>query len=334
MTAPHVLYVCAAPATGTSGPAGFDALLSVLRDITPVVEALPPDAALADVTGGMRYFGRDAAGLGALVRVRTLARYGVDCTVGVAVNPLLARMAAHDGPPGAVRVVGDAGAAVDFLAGRPVAALHGVGPRTARTLCDYGLDTVDRLAKAPLPTVQRLLGARLGRQLHERAHGDDPTRVTPNAPARSAGAEHRFDRHELDSVRRRHALLSLAAGLGAQLREGGRVACGLTLTVRYADRSATTRTRVLPEPTAHTPALASAAYALHDALGLQRARVVAVALRAENLAAAKLTGRQLTFDRRSESLRRAEAVTDRIAAKWPGAVVGPASLAALPRGRE
>ncbi|WP_439145265.1 DNA polymerase Y family protein [Streptantibioticus silvisoli] len=324
----QVLYVC----TAAGGPAAFDVLLSVLRDITPVVEALPPDAALADVTGSTRYFGRDAAGLGALIRVRALARYDVDCTVGVAANPLLARMAAHDGPPGAVRAVGGGpGEAAAFLDGKPVGALHGVGPKTARTLCDYGLDTVDRLAAAPLPTVQRLLGARLGRLLRDRAHGADPTPVSPNAPARSVGADHRFDRPELDPGRRHRALLALAAELGLRLRADDQVARGLTLTVRYADRSATTRTRALPEPTAHTPALATAAYALHDALRLQRARVTAVALRAEDLTGAAGTGRQLTFDPRAENIRRAESVTDRIAARWPGLLVGPASLAGLPR---
>lgn len=323
----QVLYACVAGAS----PEAFDVLLAVLRDITPVVEALPPDAALADVTGSTRYFGRDAAGLAALIRVRALARYDVDCTVGVAANPLLARMAAHDGPPGAVRLIGDGpGAAEAFLDGKPVAALHGVGPKTARTLCDYGLDTVDRLAAAPLPTVQRLLGARTGRLLRERARGVDPTPVTPNAPARSAAADHRFDRHELDPDSRRRALLWLAADLGLRLRADGQVARVLTLTVRYADRSATTRTRALPEPTAHTPALATAAYALHDALRLQRARVTAVALRAEDLTDAGAAGWQLTLDRRAENVRRAESVTDRIAARWPGAV-GPASLAGLPR---
>ncbi|KOX27729.1 hypothetical protein ADL06_14080, partial [Streptomyces sp. NRRL F-6491] len=74
----------------------------------------------------------------------------------------------------------------------------------------------------------------------------------------------------------------------------GRAARALTLTVRYADRSTTTRTRRLPEPTAHGPALTDAAYALHAALGLQRARVRSVALRVEDLCRAELATRQLT----------------------------------------
>ncbi|PBC69944.1 impB/mucB/samB family protein [Streptomyces sp. TLI_235] len=115
-------------------------------------------------------------------------------------------------------------------------------------------------------------------------------------------------------------------GLGGQLRADGQVARALTLTVHYADRSTTTRTRALPEPTAHTPVLAGTAQALHDALGLQRARVTALSLRAEDLTTARLSGQQLTFDRQTESARRLEPVLDRIAARWPGSV-GPATLA-------
>ncbi|MFI5823682.1 hypothetical protein ACIA8I_32000 [Streptomyces rishiriensis] len=53
----------------------------------------PPDAALADVSGSVRYFDCDAAEIARLVRVRMLALYGLDCAVGVAPNPMLARMA-------------------------------------------------------------------------------------------------------------------------------------------------------------------------------------------------------------------------------------------------
>ncbi|MGW7517434.1 DNA polymerase Y family protein [Streptomyces sp. NPDC054796] len=318
---PHVLYV----RFGGCAEADYPRLLDLLTRLTPVVQALPPDAALADVRGALRYFARDAVGLAELVRLRAAGLYGTDCTVGVAANPLLARMAAQAGPAGTVHVVRpeEAGA---FLARRPAAALHGVGPATARTLVSYGLDSVGRIAEASPATLQRVLGATTGRRVHERAHGIDPTPVTPSAPARSASAEYRFGRDELDPDQRRRALLTLADELGLRMRTEGQVARALTLTVRYADRSTTTRTRALAEPTAHTLALTSAAYALHDALGLQRARVRAVALRAENLAAAELAARQLSFDPREEKARRAEAAADRARARFGADAVRPAGL--------
>ncbi len=331
---PHVLYVRFHPAPGEDV---YQGLLTLLGELTPVVEALPPDAALADVRGALRYFGRDAAGLAEIVRVRALARYGVDCTVGVAANPLLARMAAHEArevheaqgaqESGAVRTVpGDPDAVAAFLAGKPPIALPGVGPATARTLSAYGLDSAARIAAAPLSTLQRILGAATARRVHAWARGIDPAPVTPNAPARAMGAEHRFRRDELDPVRRRRALLTLADGLGVRLRTSGQVAAAISLTVRYADRSTTTRTRTLTEPTAHTPALTAAAYALHDALGLQRARVRSVALRVEGLTDAGLASHQLTFDPADEKSRRLEAAADRARARFGVSAVRPAGF--------
>ncbi|GHE71266.1 hypothetical protein GCM10018785_44520 [Streptomyces longispororuber] len=304
-------------------------LLGLLEEFTPVVEALPPDGALADLRGAERYFGRGAVDLASVIRVRALAHHGVDCVIGAGPGPMLARMALREARPGVTRAVpGDPDAVAEFLAGKPVAALPGVGTATARTLCEYGLDTLDRVAAAPLSTLQRLVGAKAGRELREKANGVDRGRVVPNAVSRSLATERPFPYDELDPGRHRRALLSAAEELGTRLRALEKVCRTLTLTVRYADRSATTRSRTLKEPTAHSAALTKAAYGLYEGLGLQRARVRAVALRAEGLGPAEQASYQLTFDPVDEKARRIEEVADRARRKFgPGAIV-PGALAA------
>ncbi|MFE3181977.1 hypothetical protein ACFXKR_14070 [Streptomyces violascens] len=305
--------------------AALPALIALAEGLTPVVQALPPDGLLADLAGAEKYFGQDAGQLAAVLRVRALAHFGLDCAIGLAPNPMLARMAARDAGPGTTRTV--LPDEVDlFLAAKPVRALDGIGRSTARTLCAYGLDTAGRLADAPPGTVQRILGARPSRELQERARGIDRTPVVPNASARSLAAERSFPRDELDPVRHRRALLSLAEELGVRLRGAGQVCHSLGLTVRYADRSTTTRTRTLPEPSAHSPDLADLAYALHAALGLQRARVRGISLRAEGLAPAELAAHQLTFDPEDERARRIEAVADRARARFGPRAIVPGTL--------
>ncbi|MFF4488569.1 hypothetical protein ACFY0F_19095 [Streptomyces sp. NPDC001544] len=309
--------------------AALPALLGLLQDFTPVVEALPPDGALADLRGAERYFGRSAVELAAVIRVRALALHGVDCAIGAGPGPLLARMALREARPGTTCVVPeDPDAIREFLADRPVAALPGVGTATARTLCDYGLDTLGRVAAAPLSTLQRLVGAKTGRELHEKANGTDRGRVVPNAVSRSLAVERPFGRDELDPDLHRRALLSAAEELGARLRALEKVCRTLTLTVRYADRSSTTRTRTLKEPTAHSAALTRTAYGMYEALGLQRARVRALALRAEGLTPADQASHQLTFDPVDEKARRIEEVADRARAKFGPRAVMPGRLAA------
>ncbi|MET7381304.1 hypothetical protein ABZT08_21180 [Streptomyces sp. NPDC005526] len=309
--------------------AALPGLLGLLEEFTPVVEALPPDGALADLRGAERYFGRDAVELASVIRIRALALHGVDCVIGAGPGPMLARMALRDARPGTTRAVpGDPDAVAEFLAGRPVAALPGVGAATARTLTEYGLDTVDRVAAAPLSTLQRLVGAGAGRALHERANGVDRGRVVPDGVSRSLAAERPFARDETDPGRHRRALLSAAWELGVRLRALDKVCRVLTLTVRYADRSATTRGRTLAEPTAHSAVLIGAAHGLYDSLGLQRARVRAIALRAEGLTPADRASHQLTFDPVDEKARRVEEAADRVRARFGPRAVVPGALAA------
>ncbi|MBZ3902690.1 MULTISPECIES: DNA polymerase Y family protein [Streptomyces] len=319
--------------------AALPGLLGLVEDFTPVVQALPPDGALADLRGAERYFGRDSGELARLIRVRALALYGVDCLIGAGPGPLTARLALGAAAPGSPCAV-PADLVVDFLAELPVGALPGVGTVTVRTLCEYGLDTLGAVARAPLSTLQRLVGARTGRELHEKANGVDRDRVVPNAAAlphsrlRSSGGtpilatEHPFSLDELNPDRHRRALLAGAGELGSRLRALEKVCRTLTLTVRYADRSSTVRTRTLKEPTAHTPALTATAYALYDALGLQRARVRAIALRAEGLTPADRASHQLAFDPVDEKVRRIEEVADRARARFGPYAVMPGTLAA------
>ncbi|WP_406156111.1 hypothetical protein OG806_11570 [Streptomyces sp. NBC_00882] len=307
--------------------AALPELLGLLEEFTPVVEALPPDRALADLRGAERYFKRDAVELASVIRVRALALHGVDCAIGAGPGPMLARMALKDALPGVTCAVpGDAVA--DFLAGRPVAALPGVGGATARVLCEYGLDTLGRVAAAPLSTLQRLVGAKAGRELHEKANGVDRGRVVPNGVSRSLATERPFTRDELDPDQHRRALLSAAEELGARLRALDKVCRTLTLTVRYADRTATTRSRTLGEPTAHSAALTRVAYDMYEALGLQRARVRSVSLRAEGLDPAEQASHQLTFDPTDDKLRRIEEAADRARARFGPLAVLPGTLAA------
>jgi nucleotidyltransferase/DNA polymerase involved in DNA repair len=245
---------------------------------------------------------------------------------------MLARMAVRGAAPGVTLAVGPEPEAVaEFLGPKPVGELPGVGRATARSLCSYGLDTVGKVAAAPLSTLQRLVGARAGRELREKAHGIDRTQVVPNAASRSLASERPFPRDELDPTRHRRALLSLTEELGARMRGEDQVCRSLALTVRYADRtgySTITRTRTLPEPTAHSSALTTTAYRMYEALGLQRARVRGISLRAEGLGPAEQAAHQLMFDPTDDRARRIEEVADRARAKFgPGAIV-PGTLAA------
>ncbi|WP_202918444.1 DNA polymerase Y family protein [Streptomyces cavernae] len=303
-------------------------LRRLLENVTPRVQVIGPDSAALDLTGAIPYWKRDARGLTELVQLRALAHFGLRSSAGCAPNRMLAAMACALTPPGQRTVVDDSPEAISaFLRPRPVHELPGVGVRIAATLGEYGLHTVGDVADVPQLTLQRLLGARAGRALHEHAQGRDTQVVDATPIPASISSEYRFDRDELDPAAHRRALIALADDLGARLRASGQIATGLTCTIHYADRSSTRRSRVLSEATQHTVLLARAVYAVYESLGLQRARVLTIALRADALRPADLATRQLTLDARDERPLAIEAVADRARARYGHQVLYPAALA-------
>ncbi|WP_323186485.1 hypothetical protein [Streptomyces sp. NBC_00687] len=314
-------------------PPGSDAelpeqLRRLLEHITPRVQMIEPDGAVLDLTGALLYFHQDARGLTELIQLRVLAYFGVSSAAGAAPSRMLAAMACALTGPGRRLVIEDSPEAVRaFLRPRPVRELPGVGARAAATLSDYGLHTVGDVADVAQLTLQRLLGARPGRTLHERAQGHDATVVDPTPAPASMSSEHRYDRDQLDPAQHRRALLALADDLGARLRSSDQITAGLTLTIRYADASSTRRSRTLPEATQHTVLLARTAYTLYDSLGLQRARVRGITLRADALRSDDRATRQLTLDSSDDKPLAIEAVADRARARYGYNLLYPAALA-------
>jgi DNA polymerase IV len=306
----------------------YERLVEQLHGISPRTQALPPADADCDVTGALRYYGRTPYELAQLIQLRALALYGIATTIGSAGNRMLAAMAADATAPGGISHLDNSPEAIaGFLRPRPTGALYGVGPATANLLARHGLHTIGTAADTPPGTLQRLLGKTHGRLLHERARGIDDRSVVPQATARSCSADHVFDRDELDPDGHRQALLGLTEHLGTVLRTERQIARRLTLTVRYADRTATVRTRTLTEPTHHTAALTRAAYDIYATLALQRARVRGIALRAEDLQSAERATTQLTFDPGDDKRRRIEAAADKARARFGPAAVIPATTA-------
>ena len=301
-------------------------VIELMSGITPHVQAVPPDAVQLDLTSALRYFDLSPYDAVQLVKMRLKGFYGIDSSAGLAGNRMLAAMAADASAPGDTTWIRD-GQAADWLHPRPVTALPGIGRATAETLNRYGLHTIGQVVDLPGGTLQRLLGAGPARLLTERARGQDPRPVTRAEPAAHMVADLVLERDCLDPAQHHRAVLGLADQIGQRLRGEGQVANRLTLTVRYADRSSTARTRGLTEPTAHSPALAGAALGLLASLGLQRARVRAFTVRAEGLLPARSAYRQLSLDPGDVRARAAEAAADRARRRFGPEAVRPAALA-------
>ncbi|MEU4878405.1 hypothetical protein [Streptomyces sp. NPDC021608] len=301
-------------------------VLEAMAGLSPIVQALPPTAALMELKGALRYHGADARQLGEVLRVRTLTRLGVDLRIGVGPSITVAATAsARIHAPGGVLAIAPDHVA-DWLGPLPVDALHGIGPSQAAALYDYGVHTIGLLAAIPTETVQRLLGGRAGRTAADRARGIDPRPVTPCTLPAAATVRHSFPRHALDGADVRAALLDLVVRLGHLLRRRGQAARGLTLVLRFAGGASWEKTRRLPEPSAHDGDLSTLAYRLMDAAGLQRGRLAGLALKGEDLLDAGQVAQQISLDDTREARLVAEAAVDGVRDKFGPRVIGPATV--------
>ena len=215
---------------------------------------------------------------------------------------------------------------MDFLHPLPVGALWGVGPKTEEQLLRLGLRTVGDLAHVPAKTLQRALGAAGGSHLHELSWGRDPRRVVPNEPEKSTGHEETFGTDVDDPEVIHRELLLLSERTAGRLRAGGWLARTVSIKVRFADFATITRSRTLDVPTDVGQELYDTARALFDALGLDRARIRLVGVRAERLVEADSASQQLELGAREHGRRDAELAADRAARRFGAGAVRPATL--------
>jgi DNA polymerase-4 len=311
------------PVDGPSIAAASEAVMSIFRDMTPLVEPLSSDEAFLDVAGAQRLLGRPAE-IAARIRERMFAEQQLTCSVGVAPTKFVAKLGSTRAKPNGMVVV-PGPLVLDFLHPLPVESLWGVGERAAETLRRLGLTTVGELARAPVGMLRGALGEAAAVHLHELSWGRDPRRVTPEQVDKSIGAEMTFDTDVADRVLLRRSLLALSDKVGARLRASGQVGRTVAIKVRLADFRTVNRSRTMPTSTDVAREIFETSWALFEALGATD-HIRLVGVRVEGLTAAATTSRQLSLGEPERGWREAEAATDAIAARFGRASVGPASL--------
>ena len=258
----------------------------VFLSFTPLVEPLSLDEAFLDVAGSVKIFGAPVE-IGRQVKDR-IADLGLACTVGVAPNKFLAKLASDAAKPDGLLVV-QADRVNEFLHPLPVKALWGVGARTAEVLSRLGLRTVADIAQMPVRTLERAVGESLGRHLHNLAHGIDERRVTPSEAAKSVGSEETFSRDLDETGEILREILRLADRTGGRLRSNGLSGRTVTLKVRFSNFSTITRSKTLDHDVNTTSEIFDVARALYLKLDPQRPRIRLLGVSVTGLA----TGRPL-----------------------------------------
>jgi len=305
-------------------------VMSILRDVTPLVEPLSFDEAFLDVAGVVRLFGRPAE-IAALIRARVHDELALTCSVGVAATKFVAKLASARCKPDGLMVVPTSGL-IDFLHPLPVTVLWGVGARTAEPLHRLGIQTVGDLAETPLDTLRRAVGTAVADHLYDLARGRDPRSVQPHEVEKSVSSDRTLDVDLTDEADVLRELLRLSGDVARRLRDRQFVARTVGIKIRFADFKTVTRVRTLDHWTDSNSDIYAAAVELYRGIGLDRPRVRLVGVKGEGLREAGDAPEQLTLDLDSTPLRaNADRAADAARARFGTAAVRPATLVAGPR---
>jgi DNA polymerase-4 len=234
-------------------PGNFSAYQKYSRDFFKILEHYSPDLEPVSLDEGYLDFTQCAALFGpplsaaAVIQQRVKDELGLDVSIGIAANKLVAKIASDmSKPAGILRILPGRDAA--FMAPMPIGRLLGVGPKTETDMKQLGIKTIGTLARLSRADMESVFGSQ-GASWQNWARGIDPSPVLPRERAKSIGREETFLIDRIDRKELRGVLQELASDVAYRLRGQGFKTRTVCLKVRYADFSLHTHSRTLAEPT-------------------------------------------------------------------------------------
>ncbi|MFD8146428.1 DNA polymerase IV [Streptomyces sp. NPDC059708] len=226
-----------------------EAVMGLLRELSPLVEPLSLDEAFVDLeAGGTAFDSASARAAGERLRADITAATGLSGSVGLAGSKMLAKVASEEAKPDGLLLI-EPGTERELLAPMSVRTLPGVGPATGEHLRRAGITTVGELAEAGEDELVRMVGKAHGVGLYRMALGLDDRPVVAERDAKSVSVEDTFDVDLHDRVRIRYEVQRLADRCVGRLRASGHSGRTIVLKVRRYDFSTLTRSETLRGPT-------------------------------------------------------------------------------------
>ena len=245
-------------------PADFDSYRAYSHRFKSAVAAIAPcieDRGIDEIYIDLTEHAEESRTLALRLRDAVFAATGLNCSIGIAPNKLLAKLCSDLEKPRGITVL-----TADEVSARiwPLSAkrINGIGPKSAARLAQLGIRTVGELAAVPQATLVRHFGAASGAWMHRAAHGlDDRPLVTESEP-KSLSRELTFER-DLHPRHDREVLggifTDLCVRLADDLRHRGYACQTVGIKLRYADFRSVTRDLTLSAAVADAASLRHAA---------------------------------------------------------------------------
>ncbi len=225
---------------------------AIITSIAPLMEDRGIDEVYIDfshVPGGQREGGRVLA---RLIQKAIFDQTGLSCSVGVAPNKLLAKMASEFDKPQGISIL-HADDLQDKIWPLACRKINGIGPKADEKLKGLGIQTIGELARQDLSWLIGHFGQKTGAWMADAAQGRDERPVVISSEPVSMSRETTFER-DLHAVRDKVELgalfTRLCVSLAEDLQRKGYVGKTIGIKLRFEDFRSVTRDQTLHDYTA------------------------------------------------------------------------------------
>jgi DNA polymerase IV len=246
-------------------------IFRIMREYTPLLEIFSIDEAFLDVTGCLSLFG-SAEYIAKLIKSRINEQFGLTCSIGIAPNKLLAKLASDMQKPDGLTIIAPQ-QVPRILDKMPIKDLCGIGSKMQQHLSKFGIKTCGELGRFPLDVLKRSFGI-TGERLHYMGLGVDDSPVVPEEDAEEVKSVGHSTTLEKDISARQDVLiylLQLSEMVGRRARKYKVAGRTVTLTIRYADFTTFSRQESRISHTNNSEEIYQAAVKLLDTIELIQA---------------------------------------------------------------
>ena len=225
-------------------------VMALLSDYTPVLEQNSIDEAWLDMTGCEGLFGKpvDAA---KRIMSEIKDRLGLWCSIGIAENKFLAKMAAEMKKPLGITELWKQDIPIKFWP-LPAKEMYGIGRKTAEKLNQIGIKTIGELAKLDVTLLVKTFG-KSGNEIHLYANGidDSPVLARRVDDMQSIGRSTTLPEDISHIEKAKLVLMELSDDIGTTARRHNKKGRTVHITLKYSDFQVVTRQTTIP-PTCTT----------------------------------------------------------------------------------
>ena len=296
------------------------AFISIVKEFAPVVEQVSIDECFADFSGTHRIY-PDPIALAHTIKDKIRNELGFTVNVGIGECKLLAKMASDFEKPDKVHTL--------FRKEIPqkmwplkIGDLYSVGHATAEKLERAKICTIGDLANADVARVQRIVGQKMGKQIHDYANGIDPSVVLAEPEeAKGYSISTTLEEDVTKASQAYPVLLALADSVSARIRSDGAKAYCIAVSIRSNDFKTKSHQRSLSNPTDISQEVYEISKELFDELwdGATPLRLLGIAM--TNITREETVQFSLFPDEKKEKARKIDKAKDALNAKFGSATV-------------